>query len=160
MDDTVDLPAKRHKPEERTSPASDLNRGTTDNLTLVRRLSIIFSSVSHSASLDYIVTEAGISVLPGETQLSYDHSTFTSSASSSEKATHVVDVLNSAPCSQISPLDVGIAEERFEAEENAKQAGDVDPQEDEWDKYWASDDISADLYDKADLESINPTPLM
>ncbi|KAK0197350.1 Rad51B protein [Armillaria mellea] len=46
--------------------ASRLASSETDQATLIRRLSIIFSSVSSPASLDYIVGPAGISVLPDD----------------------------------------------------------------------------------------------
>ncbi|GLB35296.1 putative rad51 [Lyophyllum shimeji] len=130
-----------------------------DDLTLIRRLSIVFSSISRPVSLDYIVTAAGISILPGDdpAPCGEEQSVPRTPASATEKSS-AVPAPDNAPCSQISPLDIGIAEDRRNAaEEAARGTLDGEPEEDEWDQYWASDEISADVYDKIDFEHLGRT---
>ncbi|RDB24170.1 DNA repair protein XRCC3 [Hypsizygus marmoreus] len=164
LDDT-EHPTKRHKTEHHPlpGPSSILEASSNDSSTLIRRLSVIFSSVSSPVSLDYIVTEAGISILPGEETYPPKHEALAARPPGSTLTFNdplpVSDTGQSGPCSQISPLDIGISEDRRSAvEETSQDAGDVEPLEDEWDRYWASDEISADLYDILDSEGLNPTP--
>jgi len=93
--------------------------------TLVRRLSVVFNSVSrHSVSMDYIVTEQGISTLPHDDELS---SRKVSLAPPS--IDHAVDLpfqSTSDPRTQISPLDIGIAEEgRSTVKETVQKVGEL-----------------------------------
>ncbi|KAK0228305.1 P-loop containing nucleoside triphosphate hydrolase protein [Armillaria fumosa] len=73
----------------------------TDQATLIRRLSIIFSSVSSPASLDYIVGPAGISVLPD------DHMPSIVTQPVSQRLWPAADPLVPPLSTQIPPLDVG-----------------------------------------------------
>ncbi len=54
---------KRQKHQQNTAKFS---RDTDDQTTLIRRLSVIFSSVAPSASIDYIVTTSGLFGIPEE----------------------------------------------------------------------------------------------
>ncbi|SJL00149.1 uncharacterized protein ARMOST_03461 [Armillaria ostoyae] len=83
--------------------ASRLASSETDQATLIRRLSIIFSSVSSPASLDYIVGPAGISVLPD------DHIP-NIATQVSQRPWPAADPLVLPLSTQISPLDVGCIE--------------------------------------------------
>ncbi|KAK0210512.1 P-loop containing nucleoside triphosphate hydrolase protein [Desarmillaria ectypa] len=76
----------------------------TDQATLIRRLSIIFSSVSSPASLDYIVGPAGISVLPD------DNRTPNIAAQVLQRSQPTAEPLVLPLSTQISPLDVGCIE--------------------------------------------------
>ena len=155
LDDTDYQPVKRFRPQSDSSAGAHntivtvSNAPTADQLTLIRRLSVIFSSVSRPASLDYIVTEAGISILPGEPSSTVEEEkpggALTSSSNDAKQPPK--GPLELLPCSQIAPLDVGISEGDRAAAEEFAQRGSVDEPEDEWDKYWASDEISADMYD-------------
>ncbi|KAF8061470.1 P-loop containing nucleoside triphosphate hydrolase protein [Lyophyllum atratum] len=153
LDDVEHRSVKRLKHDSLPAfpPSVPASRG---DLTLIRRLSVIFSSVSRSVSLDYIVTEAGISILPGDPTAYKNEDAAPMIPASIAKKALAVSNPTTAPCSQISPLDIGIAEDRRSAAEEAAQSTrDGEPEEDEWDRYWASDEISADMYDKADLET-------
>ncbi|KAJ7581013.1 P-loop containing nucleoside triphosphate hydrolase protein [Mycena floridula] len=88
-------------------------------LTLVRRLSVIFNSVARPVSLDYIVTKAGISCLPPEE----NPTPVATRVLSSETAPATVP--------QISPLDVGFAEDG----DNVLLVPSSQPDEEE--EYWA-----------------------
>jgi len=153
LDDTDYQPGKRFKPQSDSSAGAHTvvaasDNSTTDRSTLIRRLSVIFSSVSRPVSLDYIVTEAGISILPGELSTVGEDPHLASASSKDAKQPPTEGPLELLPCSQIAPLDIGISEGDRAAAAEFVQRGSVDePEEDEWDKYWASDEISADMYD-------------
>ncbi|KAG5645829.1 hypothetical protein DXG03_005170 [Asterophora parasitica] len=152
--DDVELPrAKRRRLEVSSSgtPPAPIH-ATTDDLTLIRRLTVVFSCISTPTSLDYIVTEAGIVVLPEDELSSRKREVLLPKPTRTRPP--VASALTLASCSQISPLDIGTVEERRTAvEETLKKTRDEESQEDEWEKYWASDDISADLYDEVDALS-------
>ncbi|KAF5387065.1 hypothetical protein D9615_001792 [Tricholomella constricta] len=161
LDDAEQPHTKRRKLDNVSSgpPLTGLVRKSTNDLTLIRRLSVIFSSAFRPVSLDYIVTEAGISVLPGDDPISTrsEESTPRITPSTTDKPPAVSNP-TSAPCPQISPLDIDTAEySRTAVQEASQTIGDAEPEEDEWDKYWASDDISADLYDKVNLDAVSKT---
>ena len=151
LDDADYQPIKRFRPHSDSSAGAHTvvatsNISTTDQSTLIRRLSVIFSSVARPVSLDYTVTEAGISVISGETSTVGEEPQLASAPSNDEKQPFK-DPLELLPCSQIAPLDVGISEGDRTAAEEFAERGNIDEPEDEWDKYWAEDEISADMYD-------------
>ena len=101
---------------------------------------VVFSSVGPPCSLDYIVTTAGISILPdGEDVLS-----------PLEKSSST-DLLDSRippsgmPGSQVAPLDIGFAEHETQAE-TIRAAED-----EEWESYWNMDDIPLEMYSSMEL---------
>lgn len=159
LDDAERNVSKRHKlnMEPRNAPADII--GSDDQLTVIRRLSVVFSSVSRPISMDYVVTVAGISILPGgETHPYPSGEPHMQHAVSSEKPVPSIQPSQSDPRSQISPLDVGIAEDGRQADEDLPEnPGDVDPDTggDEWDKYWDADDIPPDIYENVDLDGVN-----
>jgi DNA repair protein RAD57 len=133
--------SKRHRPEGQLPDSASLFDLSHDHqLTLVRRLSAVFNSVSrHSVSMDYIVTEEGIITLPGhgDDVLSSDNESLAPPAIDHAAAIRVCKS-TSDPRTQISPLDIGIAEEgRGTAEESAQKIGEFDFDEDDWDNYQA-----------------------
>ncbi|KAG6861726.1 hypothetical protein C0995_012730 [Termitomyces sp. Mi166 len=128
------------------------------DLALIRRLSVIFSSVFHPASVDFVVTEAGISTL------SESNTTFLEADSQKRKATS--SLLETLPASKpvstsvgdevypISPLDVGLIEDGKKAAEETSQTNvNEEPPEDEWDGYWATNTIS-----QVELDALDDTP--
>ena len=107
-------PSKRHRSEGQSpDSASHLDRSHDHQLTLVRRLSVVFNSVSrHSVSMDYVVTEQGISTLSGhgDDVLSLGNESLAAPSIDHAAALHVYQS-TSDPRTQISPLDIAIAEE-------------------------------------------------
>jgi DNA repair protein RAD57 len=138
--------AKRHKsggqPPDGTSGLS-----YDDQLTLVRRMSVVFNSVSRdSVSMDYVVGEQGISTISnGEFTASegralvppsFNHAAVPPSQSTTPN-----------PRTHISPLDVGLAEEgRSTIKQSAEKSERHLTDDDDWDQYWALNEIS-DVYD-------------
>jgi DNA repair protein RAD57 len=115
-----------------------------ENATLIRRMSIIFSSVAPPVSLDYIVTVGGISVLldvsiPREVQQVVSVTQLTVATTLVVDGT--LEVL-----SQVSPLDVGCAEDK-RIEDSAGDTLEVD----EWEAYWELDD---DTYNSVNLDGL------
>ena len=122
----------------------DLQAQNDDQSTLIRRFNVIFSSVSLPASLDFTVTESGISALQGTT-------TYPSAANelfTSEE--HVPEVRDeSAAGPQGTPLEVRDRDTRPEELAQSSSVPDgIVPQdtEDEWDQYWENDEISSEAY--------------
>ncbi|KAG6853690.1 hypothetical protein C0991_002225 [Blastosporella zonata] len=140
--DTENLSAKRLKAAD--SSASRPAQSNND-LALIRRLSVIFSSVSRPASLDYVVTEAGISILPEDDPSiprEDDRKRKASSIPVIQDKKLAVPVSMGDKGISISPLDVGTAEDEGDAPEEARSNEDEEPPEDEWDDYWATNVIS------------------
>ncbi|KAJ7219052.1 P-loop containing nucleoside triphosphate hydrolase protein, partial [Mycena pura] len=115
-----------------------------DGGTLVRRLSIVFSSVAPPCSLDYILTAAGISILPDDGGLLLPKSNSTSLQIPAE----VIPACIFPVASQLAPLDVGSAEHIVQSE--------TAPDEDEeW--YWNIDDISDEMYSSLGADAFDPS---
>ncbi|KAJ8521015.1 hypothetical protein ONZ45_g2253 [Pleurotus djamor] len=110
----------------------------------IRRLSILFSSVSLPTSLDYIVTAAGISSLPDDNG--------PKSPPPAVNLTSTPDVLYSSQVeptqSQLAPLDIGFVED----DTSVPVLSTEDPDSD-WEQYWKDEDeFPADFYDELDLQ--------
>ncbi|ESK85887.1 rad51b protein [Moniliophthora roreri MCA 2997] len=102
-----------------------------DNLTLIRRLSVIFSSVSAPVSLDYIVTTSGIWILPN------------SDPALETAITLPQPIAPDLPgATQLVPLDIGAVEESNAV--NVPSSNKVD--DEEWDEFWNSDEFTAEMY--------------
>lgn len=127
----------------------------SDHFELIRRMSIVFSSVSAPRSLDYIVDAAGITVVAEE---EWDVSNNRRRAgevstggqpASEPAALQPVDLAIAMPSSQIAPLDVGSVESAgSELSDKLSRAPD---DEDEWDVFWEKDQITEEMYLAADL---------
>ena len=123
-----------------------------DQPVLVRRLSVVFSSVAAPASCDYIVTAEGISVIPGSTvSLTASHAKPNPTSSAVAKI---------GQKDHVAPLDAGYVADSFTAEssrpptpENELGPADVD---DEWDSYWAQNSLPDDAFTQID-SSAPPT---
>jgi len=114
------------------------------NATLIRRMSVIFSSVAPPVSLNYIVTIEGISVLP-DASIPREVQQMVPLPQPTAGTKPVVDGTSEA-LSQVSPLDVGCAEDK-RVEGSAVDGLQVD----EWEAYWEQED---DVYNTLDLDSL------
>ena len=127
-----DFTPKRRQPLESSDNQSYLpSRTSLDNQepTLIRRLRVIFSSVSAPASLDFIVSECGISVLQDNT-----HTTLTSDQTSTSK--HAPDQRRSpAPSAKIQLETTSAQLAAHLTNESVPTAGI----EDDYDKLWTED---------------------
>jgi len=105
--------AKRYKSEDQPpNGASLLDISHNDHLTLVRRLSVVFNSVSrHSVSMDYVVTEQGLSTLPGDEVPSSRNESIVPPTFDHTLAVPVFQSTCSDPHVRIPPPDVDMAEE-------------------------------------------------
>lgn len=137
LDEVRSAGNKVHRVDGGTAVGSCMEELGEENPTLIRRMSVIFSSVARPVSLDYIVTVRGISALQD--------------VSISRGVQQVVVVPQPIPpsptvdraleiLSQVSPLDVGCAEDRQVG--GSAEGGGLGV--DEWEAYWEQDD---DLYD-------------
>ncbi|KAJ6547324.1 P-loop containing nucleoside triphosphate hydrolase protein [Mycena capillaripes] len=124
---------KRRKVDD--GQPSAIENEADDGATLIRRMNIIFSCISPPCSLDYIVTAAGISVLPDDDALLPPES---SPLSQEEHSDDVIPEAGLAG-SQIAPLDVGLVE--HEAQTETTHAED-----EEWENYWNTDTIPEEMY--------------
>ncbi|THV01007.1 P-loop containing nucleoside triphosphate hydrolase protein, partial [Dendrothele bispora CBS 962.96] len=184
--------------ESASSPGTTVPLTNTSSLledsspTLIRRLTVIFSSASplsssaqpSPSSLDYIVTKNGIEVLqdsdpslisrfrrstgepstrPGPASVSAPDSSpkpigdVDGAEMGAEDSTEQ-DISLLPPATQLTPLDIGFVVEDNNADialdgsasissgiEN-QDRGQIMEEEDEWDKYWAADDITEEMY--------------
>ncbi|KAI6102745.1 hypothetical protein EDD16DRAFT_1644613 [Pisolithus croceorrhizus] len=88
-----------------------LTRTGRTNPTLVRRLSVVFSSVSSPASCDYTVTTQGIRVIVGSTGLPTTvHETPVNVADTASDS-HKANLVNGKQCNELPPLDIGCIED-------------------------------------------------
>ncbi|KAJ7109141.1 P-loop containing nucleoside triphosphate hydrolase protein, partial [Mycena epipterygia] len=137
------LHSKRQKADDgHTSVTSEANIHPDDGAILIRRMSVVFSSVAPPCSLDYIVTAAGISVLPDDDVLLPPEGSLPSPEPRD-------DPIPAVEGSQIAPLDVGSAE--HDAQSEAARAED-----EEWESYWNADDVSEEVYNSLELDALNP----
>ena len=115
-----------------------------DQSTLIRRFNVIFSSVSPSVSLDYIVTDSGVSALRGTI-------TYPSAASelvAVNKPTPVVGQSwgEGSARTQGASLDTGFVQDHDVGFEELAQDSAMRFPQDEWDQYWENDEISSEAY--------------
>jgi hypothetical protein len=140
-----------------------------DQPVLIRRLSIVFSSVSAPISCDYIVTEEGLSVISRSTaSLVSSHSTsmhpppapFPVLVGVQDPSMTSSAVGKGKQKVQVAPLDVGCVADTFAAEyrpltpENEAEPADDD---DEWNAFWAQNSLPDDAYSQIDLPCTSNT---
>ncbi|KAG6334936.1 hypothetical protein ID866_4153 [Astraeus odoratus] len=110
-----------------------------DEPTVIRRLSVVFSSVSPPASCDYIVTSKGISVIPHSITLSTTpHQALVRSPCVSDSRTS--DCSNVAGKVEQSPLD---GDELASA---AEVPAIEDEYDDEWESFWEANSLPDDVF--------------
>lgn len=153
------IPAnKRRKVAEDTSSAAAPNStAELDQATLIRRLSVIFSSVAPPVSLDYIVTESGITVLPSDDYPpSGAHSPLRTSDAPAPviPETMISQTIVPSSQSQVAPLDWGFAESEREPDVTQGLSSQATPEEDEWDKYWEENEMPDGTYENLDWEAL------
>ncbi|KAG6909456.1 hypothetical protein DXG01_000441 [Tephrocybe rancida] len=137
LDDSENASAKRLKTADSSVQSAPV-QAKDDPL---RRLSVIFSSVSQPISLDYIITDAGISIL------SEDDASFPED-NRKRKARSIPAILDKtlpAPGltnggALISPLDMGTAEDA--PGEISQSNEEEESPEDEWDEYWTTNTLT------------------
>jgi len=138
LEDSVNNKRRKVDGVHSTGPSNTDNE--PDGATLIRRMSIIFSSVAPPCSLDYIVTAAGISVVPDDDVLLPPESSFLSSTQE-ETRDDVIIPATAVMASQIAPLDVGLAEHDAQSE-----ILDITGEDEEWENYWNTDAIPEEMY--------------
>ncbi|KAJ7470523.1 P-loop containing nucleoside triphosphate hydrolase protein [Mycena latifolia] len=133
---------KRQKADDGHSAESSSTKiHSDDGATLIRRMSVVFSSVAPPCSVDYIVTAAGISALPDDDVLVPSESRLSSPERHDDASLAI-----SMSGSQVAPLDVGFAEQDSQAE--APQ-----PEDEEWENYWNADVIPEEMYTSLELDT-------
>ncbi|KAF8892641.1 P-loop containing nucleoside triphosphate hydrolase protein [Infundibulicybe gibba] len=146
--DTVEICNAKRRRNQEGSPSTPERALPTDEPVLVRRLSVIFSSVSGPVSLDYVVTAQGITVLPDENIQSPTklHRMAAPPTPCEPPPSDISFVPTSNPneieFGTLPPLDIGSAGDIVGGGNQAS----VDPEGDDWEKYWGCDDIPADAY--------------
>lgn len=140
-----DLGTRALKPARDAAPIRSHQTSTDHEPTLIRRITVIFSSVALPASLDYIVTEAGISTLLDDTsQIESMLARPSPERHDTPAASAPVDDA-SIPGSQLPPLDVGFVADPTNA--NFEVAKD-----DEWEQYWKDYDLPEHVYNDASFD--------
>jgi DNA repair protein RAD57 len=127
--------------------AGSLAEPIEENATLIRRMSVIFSSIVAPLSLDYIVTVEGIAVLPDVSVPREFQQMHLAPQPPAVPTPTLAGTFNSEALSQVSPLDMGSVED-----EGAKRSEGEMLQIDEWDAYWEQD--PEDAYNNADLDGL------
>jgi len=122
--------------------------GESDQPMLIRRLSVVFSSVSPPVSCDYIVTSQGISIIPGSTSVPphrtpLDRVGSPDMPSTTDPSMSNIDGKQLLP--SLPPLDIGCVEDSFAAEAKAATP------EDEWDSFWADNTLPDDVYTQINI---------
>jgi DNA repair protein RAD57 len=137
---------RRLDPEAHFASSSTTSNIAMDGELLpVRRLSIIFSSVSLPASLDFIVTVAGVSIV---SDVIPSHSR--------QSILVAQQPLEEMPMTQVPPLDEGCIRDEIntahpdEVDVGPEWVGDEDDEQ-----YWKDDEIFEELYSNIDLGTIN-----
>lgn len=121
-----DFPQKKRQLLESSGNRNQPSRTSIDNQepTLIRRLRIIFSSVSAPASLDFIVSECGISVLPDNTHIIRSDQTSTFKDAPDPEGPHSEIPLETTSVQPVAHLTNEVVAEATE---------------DEYDKLWTED---------------------
>ncbi|KAF8841159.1 P-loop containing nucleoside triphosphate hydrolase protein [Paxillus ammoniavirescens] len=164
-----EIPHKRSMTQDGIATTQMTVAPIDDQLVLIRRLSVVFSSVSAPISCDYIVAEEGLSVIPRSTvSLVSSHSTSMHPPPAPSSVLMGVQdpsmtsstVAKGKQRVQVAPLDVGCVADTFAAEcrpltpENEAEPADGD---DEWNAFWAQNSLPDDAYSQIDLPCTSNT---
>ncbi|KAF7338497.1 RAD51b protein [Mycena venus] len=138
LEDSVN--SKRRKGVDGASLSGSSNTDTEpdDGPTLIRRMSVIFSSIAPPCSFDYIVTAAGISAVPDDDILSPPERNFLPT----QEEARDDEIPATAMGSQVAPLDVGSAEHDAQPE----TLDTTSAEDEEWENYWNTDSIPEEMY--------------
>ncbi|RXW21028.1 hypothetical protein EST38_g4839 [Candolleomyces aberdarensis] len=119
-------------------PQVPVNDDDAQQATLVRRLSVIFSSVAPCVSLDYIITHEGFRVLPDDSLL--EELKAQSYGFANEESDEPTQIQNNA---------TALPELTAPAQPSQSQE---ESKEDEWDRYWEEEDEDSKNVDWDALE--------
>jgi len=124
-----------------------------DQPLLIRRLTVVFSSVCDPASCDYIVTAEGISVIPGSIVPFATQSEVGIASASSHASMAPRGDLNQKEHTQIAPLDIGDVVDKSDVE-SRPCTPENEPGDDEWDAFWARNVLPESAFE----EAVDSTP--
>ncbi|KAF7304738.1 RAD51b protein [Mycena kentingensis (nom. inval.)] len=130
------VPNKRQKVDDSTTTST--TAPSQEDGTMIRRLSVVFSSIAPTCSLDFIITTSGVSTL-------YDGDASDELEPPLFSQLPVSDPASDPPlATQMAPLDIGFVEDQSGAEAEAT-----------WEaEYWNADDVPDDFYDNVDLDAL------
>ncbi|KAG0705207.1 P-loop containing nucleoside triphosphate hydrolase protein [Suillus ampliporus] len=138
------------KIQKSTSATSSINSVGDEQPLLIRRLTVVFSSVCDPASCDYIVTTEGISVIPGSVVLLTIRPAVGAPAPAA--STHVSmsphGELTQTQNAQVAPLDIGHVVDST-AIESRSSTPDNEPGDDEWDAFWERNALPDYVFEEA-----------
>jgi DNA repair protein RAD57 len=132
-------PRKIPEPIPATSSISD------DQPLLIRRLTVVFSSVCDPASCDYIVTTEGISVIPGSVVPLATRSAVGVASASAHASVSRHGESNQKQTSHVAPLDIG-----YVVDSNAVESRPSTPEnepDDEWDTFWERNELPESVFE-------------
>ncbi|KIJ69524.1 hypothetical protein HYDPIDRAFT_124118 [Hydnomerulius pinastri MD-312] len=160
-----ETPSKKATTEDATVAPQTPTKPVDDQPVLIRRLSVVFSSVSAPASCDYIVTEQGITVIPGSTVSLITSRLPTVNAPSMPApvptdTAQISAVAKGKQKVQVSPLDAGCVADTFATESSRAPSPENEPgldDDDEWDTFWAQNSLPDDAYSQIDAPHMPST---
>ncbi|KAG1826750.1 P-loop containing nucleoside triphosphate hydrolase protein [Suillus subaureus] len=117
---------------------------------LIRRLTVVFSSVCNPASCDYMVTAEGISVIPGSVVLLAVRPAVGRAApsGSADVSTSPGGDLTQMRNTQVAPLDIGHVVDST-AVDSRYSTPDNEPGDDEWDVFWERNALPECVFEEA-----------
>ncbi|KAG1754221.1 P-loop containing nucleoside triphosphate hydrolase protein [Suillus lakei] len=143
--------SERPRKFQKSNPATSSNDlvGGEQSL-LIRRLTVVFSSVCDPASCDYIVTAEGISIIPGSVvPLAVRPAVGTAAPAGSA---HVMmsprGDLTQMQNAQVAPLDIGHVVDST-AIDSRSSTPDNEPGDDEWDAFWERNALPECVFEEA-----------
>ncbi|KDQ59487.1 hypothetical protein JAAARDRAFT_623123 [Jaapia argillacea MUCL 33604] len=157
-----EYPPKRQRTDDtalQDSSRVPSSRVGEDTSALIRRLSLLFSSISAPASLDYIITTAGLSTLPGDENIAP-----TSCLQRAPQApiSHRQSSQPTNPFPQPLDIDSTIEDTQGTPEDVTAAVAENGPDVDEEELYWSQMDPPEVLYGDVDLtqfETNQPVPI-
>jgi DNA repair protein RAD57 len=117
---------------------------------LIRRLTVVFSSVCDPASCDYVVTAEGISVIPGSTVLLAVRPAVDRAAppGSAHVSTSPHGDLTQMRNAQVAPLDIGHVVDSTAAVDSRSSTPEDEPGDDEWDAFWEQNTLPEFVFEE------------
>lgn len=146
------------RPRKITEPVpttSSVNSISDDQPLLIRRLTVVFSSVCDPASCDYIVTAEGISVIPGSVVSLATRSTVGVASACAHTSMSPRGDLNQKQNAQVAPLDIGHVVDS-NAVESRPCTPENEPGDDEWDSFWERNELPECAFEE--VVNVKSTP--
>ena len=132
-----------------------VNTPSEDQPVLIRRLTVVFSSVCDPASCDYIVTAEGISVIPNSVVPLATRSAVGGASADTHASMTPRGDPNQKQNAQVAPLDIGHVADS-DAVEDRSCTPENEPVDDEWDAFWERNELPEFAFE--DTVNVNPTP--